>query len=62
MSKIQERVYWITPNWSIIFQMNIRNSLSVVFPTLIIFPRGSEGPYLDLTFTWLRFGITFRRE
>lgn len=63
MSKIAERVCWLTPEWSIIAEMRIRErKFWILFPTLVLFPPGTEGPFLDLTFAWLVFGITFRKQ
>lgn len=69
MNKIAERVCWLTPEWSIITEMCIRNKFWVVLPSLVIFPRNSSclengrvNPHFDLTFAWLVFAVTIRKE
>jgi hypothetical protein len=62
-TKIQERVLKLSERVSILLEMGVRPDLPwVVLPAIVLFPKGSAGPFFDATLAWLRFGITLRIE
>lgn len=63
-TKLAERVCWLTPRWSLITEMQIRSGAWFIFPSVSVTPPypSSGNHFLDVTFSWLRFSIIFRRE
>jgi|HubBroStandDraft_3_1064219.scaffolds.fasta_scaffold11177_6 hypothetical protein len=65
-TKIAERILWLAPRHSLIFELSMRSSPFYLAPTVLLSPRGRSlhGDYRtwDFTLAWLRFGITLRRE
>ena len=46
--------------FELIIEWQTKSEFVVIVPTIIFFLKGTKRDYTDITFAWIRFGITLR--